>query len=132
VTRTPGSFMPGSLAYVVPNAGSHITVFLDRIEEMRAPSNVLAHVMVHEITHLLQGVGRHSASGVMKEVWSARDFGWMRIKPLSFTPVDVELIYASLEAGRSFQVASSDQNARAYCTGAGGRSPSSLAACNGK
>ena len=103
VTRTPPTLMPGSLAYAVPCEGSHITVFLDRIEEMRAPSNVLAHVMVHEITHLLQGIGRHSATGVMKEMWTARDYGGMRLRPLSFTPLDIDLIYAGLAAVRSSQ-----------------------------
>jgi len=101
VRRTPTNLMPGSLAYAVPREGSHITVFIDRIEQMRAPSNVLAHVMVHEITHLLQGIGRHSATGVMKEVWTAGDFGGMRLRPLSFTPLDKDLIYSALAAGRT-------------------------------
>jgi hypothetical protein len=104
VTRTPSNLMPGSLAYAVPHEGSHITVFIDRIEQMRAPSNVLAHVMVHEITHLLQGIGRHSATGVMKEVWTAGDFGGMRLRPLSFTPLDIDLIYAGLAAGGCSQI----------------------------
>jgi hypothetical protein len=104
VTRTPNNLLPGSLAYAVPFEGSHITVFIDRIEEMRAPSNVLAHVMVHEITHLLQGIGRHSATGVMKEVWTARDFDWMRLRPLSFTPLDIDLIYTGLAARRSWLI----------------------------
>jgi hypothetical protein len=103
VTRTPTNLMPGSLAYAVPQEGSHITVFLDRIEQMRAPSNVLAHVMVHEITHLLQGIGRHSATGVMKEVWTASDFGGMRLRPLYLTPLDIDLIYSGLAAGRTTQ-----------------------------
>uniref|UniRef100_Q021W3 Uncharacterized protein n=1 Tax=Solibacter usitatus (strain Ellin6076) TaxID=234267 RepID=Q021W3_SOLUE len=98
VTRTPPNLMPDSLAYTAPNEGSHITVFLDRIEQMRAPSNVLAHVMVHEITHVLQGLSRHSAGGVMKEVWTAGDFGGMRLRPLPFTPVDIDLIHAGLAA----------------------------------
>jgi hypothetical protein len=98
VTRTPPDLMPGSLAFAVPHEVSHITVFLDRIEQMRAPSNVLAHVMVHEITHVLQGISRHSATGVMKEVWTVGDFSGMRLRPLPFTPVDVDLIYAGLAA----------------------------------
>jgi hypothetical protein len=102
VRRTPTNLMPGSLAYAVPE-GSHITVFIDRIEQMHAPSNVLAHVMVHEITHLLQGIGRHSATGVMKEVWTAGDFSGMRLRPLSFTPLDKDLIYSALAAGRTSQ-----------------------------
>jgi hypothetical protein len=104
VKSTPASFMPGSLAYSVPREGAHITVFLDRIEPMRAPSNVLAHVMVHEITHLLQGVSRHSATGVMKEVWTAGDFGGMRLRPLPFTPLDIDLIYAGLAAVQAPQI----------------------------
>jgi hypothetical protein len=59
--------------------------------------------MVHEITHLLQGIGRHSATGVMKEVWTAGDFGGMRLRPLSFTPLDIDLIYSALAAGRTSQ-----------------------------
>ena len=98
VTRTPLNLMPGSLAYAVPSEGSHITVFIDRIEQMRAPSNVLAHVMVHEITHFLQGIGRHSATGVMKEVWTVGDFVGMRLRPLPFTLLDIDLIHAGLAA----------------------------------
>ena len=104
VTRTPPDFMPGSLAYAALREGSHITVFIDRVEQMRAPSDVLAHVMVHEITHLLQGIGRHSSTGIMKEVWTAGDFSGMRLRPLSFTPLDIDLIYAGLAASRSGQI----------------------------
>ena len=96
VTGKPENFHPGSLAYALPYEGSHITVLVDRIENMRAASNVLAHVMVHEITHILQGISRHSATGVMKERWTAGDFSGMRFRPLSFTPLDIELIYSGL------------------------------------
>jgi hypothetical protein len=96
VTATPENFKPGSLAYALPYEGSHITVFVNRIERMRAPSNVLAPVMVHEITHILQGISRHSATGVMKERWAAGDFADMRFRPLAFTLLDIELIYSGL------------------------------------
>jgi hypothetical protein len=96
VTGTPENFKPGSLAYALPYEGSHITVFVDRIEEMRWASYVLAHVMVHEITHVLQGISRHSARGVMKERWISGDFSEMRYRPLPFTPLDIELIYSGL------------------------------------
>ena len=98
VTGAPENFKPGSLAYALAYEGSHITVFVDRIERMRTPTNVLAHVMVHEITHILQGISRHSATGVMKERWTPGDFGGMRSKPLPFTPLDIDLIYAGLAA----------------------------------
>ena len=55
-----------------------------------------AHVLVHEITHLLQGIDRHSDTGVMKAHWTGRDFVDMRSSPLPFTGYDVDLIYAGL------------------------------------
>jgi hypothetical protein len=58
----------------------------------------LAHVLAHEITHILQGVSRHSESGVMKATWDQRDFEKMAWKPLTFTERDVMLIHFGLEA----------------------------------
>jgi hypothetical protein len=100
LTATPPDRMPGALAYALPFEGVHISVFFDRIEEAPAPdrARILAHVMVHEITHLLQGVSRHSDRGVMKAVWTNRDFGDMRKKPLAFTVEDVNLIDSGLSA----------------------------------
>jgi hypothetical protein len=88
--------MPGALAYALPYEGTHITVFYDRIAKGAYPSTVLAHVMVHEITHLLQGIGRHSETGVMKARWTVRDMIGMGMTPLPFTREDVDLIYLGL------------------------------------
>jgi hypothetical protein len=76
-------------------------VFWDRIERQRRfapPVVVLAHVLIHEITHMLQGVARHSESGVMKSQWTAEDQRAMASKPLPFTPLDVELIQHGLDS----------------------------------
>jgi hypothetical protein len=124
VTRTPADLMPGSLAYAVAYEGSHITVFLDRIAQMRAPSNVLAHVMVHEITHVLQGVSRHSATGVMKEMWTVGDFGGMRLRPLPFTPVDIDLIYAGLAARQQVKMRRVQDGGEIWSPVCNGRTPS--------
>jgi hypothetical protein len=108
VRGTPENRMPGALAYALPYEGTHITVFYDRIEKTESPRTVLAHVMVHEITHVLQGISRHSDAGVMKARWTGRDFGAMGCSPLSFTPEDVNLIYLGLTkrtAGTVTQVA---------------------------
>lgn len=96
VTGTPENRLPGALAFALPYEGTHITVFFDRIEKANHPSTVLAHVMVHEITHLVQGISRHSDSGVMKARWTARDFNAMQIRPLPFAAIDVELIQKGL------------------------------------
>ena len=60
-------------------------------------SKLLAHVMVHEIAHVLQGVSRHSETGVMKAHWTGDDYGAMRWKALPFTAHDVELIRAGIQ-----------------------------------
>ena len=59
------------------------------------PAVVLAHVLVHEITHILQGVNRHSDRR-LKAHWTPEDYRAMASKPLPFTPVDVQLIRLGL------------------------------------
>ena len=63
VTGTPVTFQPGALGYALPFEGIHIRVFWDRINVYRLPRQVLAHVMVHEITHILQGISGHADEG---------------------------------------------------------------------
>jgi hypothetical protein len=97
---TPQDYRPGVLAEARPYEGIHIRVFYDRIQKSAEPRIVprlLAHVLVHEITHLLEGEDRHSASGVMKTVFDEHDFQAMRWKPLPFAPEDVQLIHAGIE-----------------------------------
>jgi hypothetical protein len=96
VTGTPEDRLPGALAFALPYEGTHITVFFDRIEKANHPGTVLAHVMVHEITHLVQGISRHSDAGVMKARWAAGDFSAMQLRPLPFAAMDVELIQIGL------------------------------------
>lgn len=57
---------------------------------------VLAHVLVHEITHILEGIDRHSESGVMKAQWTVEDYRAMADKPLPFAAIDVDLIQRGL------------------------------------
>jgi hypothetical protein len=96
----PQKFSPDALAYALPYQGRHITVFLDRIETMECPAIVLAHVMVHEITHIVQGVCRHSDTGLMKARWTSHDLVEMRHRPLPFAPEDLILVYRGLAARR--------------------------------
>jgi hypothetical protein len=99
--QTPADYLSGALAFAKVYEGVHITVFWDRIERQprsAPPVVVLAHVLVHEITHILQGVDRHSESGVMKSQWTAEDHRAMASKPLQFTPLDVQLIEHGLDS----------------------------------
>lgn len=101
---TPAGLLPGALAYALPYEGTHIVVFYDRVQKTVEPGTapyLLGHVLAHEITHILQGVNRHSASGVMKAHWEGDDFLKMKWRPLSFTEEDVTLIHLSLDARAS-------------------------------
>lgn len=86
----------GVLGQALPYEGRHITVFFDRLAAEERSALMLGHVMVHEITHLLQGISRHSETGVMKAQWTNWDRYEMRVKPLPFTANDVDLIYLGL------------------------------------
>jgi len=99
--NTPKDEKPGALAYAMPREGVHIVVFWDRMEFGLIPTELLAHVMVHEITHILEGVSRHSGSGIMKAQWTERDHKMMRTHPLSFAAEDVELIHLGMAARNS-------------------------------
>jgi hypothetical protein len=101
-------FPQNVLAYATPYAesGTRIYVFMDRIAANRKPQSatiLLAYVLAHEITHILQGVDRHSEDGVMKARWNSRDYFRMQSKGLPFDPLDVELIHAALKKSAAAQ-----------------------------
>jgi hypothetical protein len=78
-SNTPATLPPGALAYAFPYEGTHIRVVYDRIVENHNQNKVLtgyvlAHVLAHEITRILQGTCRHSDYGLMKAEWDERDF----------------------------------------------------------
>ena len=97
-TNTPRSLRPDALAYALPYEGVHIQVFFDRIlgADPKLLPSLLAHVIVHEITHILQGIDRHSASGIMKARWDTADYMRMKRGQLQFTGADLEIIHAGL------------------------------------
>jgi len=108
-----------SLAFAQPYEGA-IVVFPGRVQELNrngGPS-VLAHVLVHEITHVIEGIDRHSATGIMKDRWDDNDYFQMRRKPLPFAQEDVNLIYDGLQA-RQGRVAPSVPAAVSRATVAG-------------
>jgi hypothetical protein len=72
---------------------------------------ILAHVLTHEITHVLQEIDRHSATGVMKARWDAKDFLDMTFSPLPFTSNDIDLLRIALRRSS----AARDGTGRAAC-----------------
>jgi hypothetical protein len=112
-SETPPCFYPSALAYALPFEGTHIHVFYDRVQLAVSPRRVprlLAHVLAHEITHILEGVVRHSTSGVMKAPWDQNDYQQMAWKPLSFAAVDIYLIYRGV-AARAIRLSASPKAA---------------------
>jgi len=101
-SNTPDRLLPGALGFARVYEGVHIDVFCDRLDRLAPGSKMavplLAHVLVHEITHMLQGIDRHSENGVMKAYWTASDYAEMASSPLPFTPVDIQLIHLGIAA----------------------------------
>ena len=102
-SNTPDKFPAGIFAYALVFEGVHIRIFVDHVVERAHRATplaafLLAHVIVHEITHMLEGVTDHSREGIMKATWTEADIRGMVVKPLSFTPQDVRLIHRGLAA----------------------------------
>jgi hypothetical protein len=97
----PGADRAGSMAYAMPyqEGRARIHVFVGQVASM-VPANrmgiLLGHVLVHEITHVLEGVSRHSGQGVMKAHWDIPDFRAMEAHALPFDDLDVLLIHAGV------------------------------------
>ena len=96
----PSDLDPGVRGVTELNDGS-ITVFYDRIRPMLTNwpslvSTLLAQVFAHEIGHSLQGLSRHSESGIMKPHWTVADYRAMQDGRLRFTPLDAGLIRAGV------------------------------------
>ena len=92
---------PGTMAYATPFAESAILihVFMNRVISNRDrgfATVVLAYVLAHEITHVLEGINRHSREGVMKAQWDRSDYYRMKTNSLHFAPADVVLTHIGL------------------------------------
>ena len=100
MTSTPKAFHPVALAYALPYEGVHIEVFYDRIAgaDPELVPSLMANVIVHEITHILQGIDRHSTGGIMKAVWTSSDYTQMKRSQLWFTAADFEMIHDGFAA----------------------------------
>jgi hypothetical protein len=99
--RTLPTDHPGALAYALPYEGTHIVVFYDRVREIAdqaRTAHLLAYVLVHEITHILQGVTRHSDTGIMKAHWNSGDYFEMGRGTLVFAPEDLRILSLNLDA----------------------------------
>lgn len=99
----PAAFRPNAMAYAYPYEGSHIVIMLDRVKAFAASSaighwnDVLAYVMAHEVGHLLEGVDRHSKTGIMKAAFTVDETFDMLKHRLRFAAEDLELMDQGIE-----------------------------------
>ncbi len=99
-TGEPGR--SGPLAYAYPfEPDRGVTVMYHRILEAthRSPGvrgAVLAHVLVHEIAHMLMRTPAHSPGGIMKARFTSADYPQMALWPLPFLPADADRIRRAL------------------------------------
>jgi len=100
--NTPKELHPGALAMAFPYERTHIEIFSDRLAGVGGVvrEKLLGHVLAHEITHILQGSALHSDSGLMKEHWDHAELTQINDHYLSFTDLDVKLIYGGLPMRR--------------------------------
>jgi hypothetical protein len=99
IHETPEDMLPNSWAYALPFERTHIVVFYDRLMKtvgLAALQPVLGYVLAHEIAHILQGLSRHSDTGIMKPHWDRGDYQQILHHRLEFAEEDVRLIYDGL------------------------------------
>ena len=99
--QTPGNLLPGALAFCQPAARDDIRVLYDRLQAMVSPAHephLLAYVLAHEIAHILEGTGRHSATGIMKAQWTPEDYSDIASGKLTFASEDIELVHGGVIA----------------------------------
>jgi hypothetical protein len=106
VKHAPESATPGALAAarILGSSGTEIAVYEDRVQlfldnHRNLAGAAVGYVLAHELAHVMQGVGRHSESGILKAQWSNADFEEMIFHNLAFTNFDVELIHRGLTEG---------------------------------
>jgi hypothetical protein len=87
-----------ALAFAQAYEGVHVTILYERVRTLThdRPEVILAYVLVHEITHMLQGISRHSEKGIMKARWNQADRYAMWHGRLPLAAEDVELIHLGL------------------------------------
>ncbi len=98
--QAPKRVSAGALAYALPYEGAHIVVLSGRVKRIQrvCTQQLLAYVLVHEISHILERIDRHSESGIMKAHWDAADYVQMQHRALVFAAEDVDLIHRGLDA----------------------------------
>lgn len=94
---------PGVLADATPFAPGvkTITVICERVQAItnshdRVP-RIVAHILAHEIGHVLLATDQHDEIGLMKGTWDREEFDAMKTNSLGLTSSDLELVRERLK-----------------------------------
>ena len=85
-----------------------VNVLYARVEELARDGNasagqILGGVVAHEVGHLLLGPRAHSAGGIMRAHWSARELTLAAQSHLTFVPQQADRLRAELLARTKFR-----------------------------
>jgi hypothetical protein len=99
VGRAPCELPPGVMGFAFPyrKAKKEVVLYQDRVLHLTKRYAALAdlalgYVLAHELAHVMQGIDRHSDSGVMKSHWSPGDLATMCGLRAGFDDADAGLI----------------------------------------
>lgn len=102
----PAALPQAAMAEAFSFEGRNIRIYLDRMPATDGGASLTpafwAHVLVHELTHMLQNSDVHAEHGVMKARWDRHDLSAIRHQPLPFTATDIKLIHDGLARRRGY------------------------------
>src|SRR5262249_17293735 len=103
IRQAPPGIDETALGFALPCAihMPSIAVFADRIEAIAQQttgmySQLLAHVIAHELGHVLLRSGEHAKNGIMRARWDRADWRLVSAGILRFTPDQRERMRAEL------------------------------------
>jgi hypothetical protein len=111
VPSAPADYRHGQLANALASAlpygsSSEISVFNDRVTgylqsySQTDRGKLLGHILAHEIVHILEGVARHSKTGLMTANWTWREMRVATTHGLRMAEEDKRLVSRGVEARR--------------------------------
>ena len=100
---------PLGIARPFAHEGVQVEIFYPHVELVTSKhplfaGRILAHILVHEITHVLTRVSEHSREGMLKAKWTESDFRAMGMENLPFERRTLLFMKATLiDWGRRFE-----------------------------
>jgi hypothetical protein len=91
--------------------GTQADVFFDEVQRLGTNAKVdvselLGHVIAHELGHLILGSHAHSASGIMSPRWEAAELNQLVKGNLLFNPAQAEVMRKRMRTTAAFEAAS--------------------------